>query len=192
MTTTTPDIFTNVHKGIRQALFEACAALGRAGEDPNRTSAARQLLRGVLHFTAQHGENEDLLLLPLLKERAPAVFEQMAGEHEHINHVLSALIHDAGAAPIGELYHRTAAFIASYLGHMSKEELELEPAIRRVLSTEELAAFSRQSVERTAPADQKMMLGWMLSAMTKIDAESMLAKLPAALAQELTGVRSDK
>lgn len=183
--TTTPDIFTNVHKGIRRALFEACTALGRAGDDRERDIAARALLRDALRFVVHHGENEDLLLLPLLEQRARAVSERIKGAHGRMHEALSALVTDLDAAPAHALYDRTCVFIALYLDHMHEEEHELEPAIRAALSVEELAGFGRRSVERTAPADQRMMLAWMLPAMTRTDVDAFLARLPAAVADEL-------
>ena len=69
---------------------------------------------------------------------------------------------------------------------MHDEECVFEPAIRGILSADEVIAFGRRSVERTAPPDQRMMLGWMLPAMTRPDAESLLGHLPPALAAELS------
>jgi hypothetical protein len=180
-----PDIFTNVHKGIRRALFEVGVALGRADGDPQRTTAARAQLREVLHFVAHHGENEDLLLVPLLDQSAPAVSERMRAGHARIESVLAALIASSEDAPIGALYHRTCELVALYLEHMREEELELEPAIRAALTLEQLVGFGRGSIERTAPADQRMMLRWMLPAMTRADAEAFVGKLPSPLADEL-------
>jgi len=69
-TTAKPDLFSNVHKGIRRALFAACADLGRADGDAARELRARATLAQALHFVVHHGENENLLLLPILRERA--------------------------------------------------------------------------------------------------------------------------
>lgn len=183
--TTTPDIFTNVHKGIRKALFDTCAALGRAGEDEALAAPARALLRDTLRFVAHHGENEDALLLPLLRERAPGLYERMTSAHEHLNAPLRELAGRIEAAPASELYDRACGFTALYLVHMREEERELDPAIRAALSVEELIGFGRQSVERTAPADQRMMLGWMLPAMAVADAGAFLTRLPPEVAEQL-------
>jgi hypothetical protein len=180
-----PDIFTNVHKGIRRALFEVCVALGRADADGQRSAAARAQLGEVLHFVAHHGENEDVLLVPLLDHAAPSVAERMRAAHVHIDAALASLRASVEAAPIVTLHHRTCEFIALYLEHMREEEQELEPMIRAALTLEQLAGFGRGSVERTAPADQRMMLRWMLPAMTRADAEGFVAKLPGPLADEL-------
>lgn len=185
MTTQSPDIFTNVHKGIRKALFETCTALGRAGDEQDRAPAARKMLADVLHFMAHHGENEDLLLLPLLEERAPEIFARMHGAHRQIDSAIAALQAKIQTAPAHELYEDCCALTAHYLDHMRMEERELDPVMRRSLSVEEIVAAGRKSVERTAPEDQRMMLGWMLPAMTRSDADAFLSRFPAALAEQL-------
>jgi len=185
MTTTTPDLFTNVHKGLRRALFTACTALGRAGEDERRGAAARSLLREVLHFTAHHGDNEDALLLPLLDAHAPAAGTRMRQAHGAIEEVLAALTAVVDTASTSELYARTCGFVSLYLDHMREEEQDLEPAILAAVPPADLATFGRRAVERTAPADQRMMLTWMLPAMTQSDADAFLARIPPALAEEL-------
>ncbi len=179
-----PDLFTNVHKGIRRALFEACVALGRAGDDEGRAAAARGLLRDALRFTAHHGENEDLLLLPLLEGRAPALLERLTEEHARVEAPLRALIARVDDAPVAALYEEACAFTARYLDHLRAEEA-LEAELRAALTVDELVGFGKRSVERTAPADQRMMLGFMLPAMTGADVEGFLARVPPAVAEAL-------
>ncbi len=86
---------------------------------------------------------------------------------------------------VAVLYLATCAFTSQYLAHMDNEEREFAPAIREVLSPDEAIAFGRLSVERTAPSDQRTMLAWMLPAMTRVDADAFLSRMPPALAAEL-------
>src|ERR1700735_5315606 len=106
-TNSLPDLFTNVHKGIRRALFAACTALGRAHGDAERETRARAMLAEALHFVAHHGENEDLLLLPLLRDRAPHVFAGMTEAHGALDAARAAL---SGDHPIDALYLQACAF----------------------------------------------------------------------------------
>ncbi len=177
----TPDIFTHVHMGLRRALFEACSALGRARDE----AAARDLLREALHFVHHHGLNEDDLLLPMLVERAPAVHARMQAAHAELDPILAALVARTADAPLPALYRDACRFTALYLAHMDEEEGVLEPQIRAVVPAEVLAGFGRAAVQRTAPADQRMMLGWMVPALPAADAEAILGRLPAALADAL-------
>lgn len=183
--TTTPDIFTNVHKGLRNALFEACLAVGRATDSRVDGAPARRLLQEVLHFTRHHGDNEDTLLLPLLRSRAPEIAHQMEQAHHRIEQALTALEARAETAPPEDLHHETAAFIALYLDHMREEEQLLAPRIRAAIDPDTLASFGRDSVQRTAPADQRRMIGWMLPAMPRPEADSYLERLPPDLADDL-------
>jgi hypothetical protein len=177
-----PDLFTNVHKGIRRALFAACARLGSADGDATRESAARACLAEALYFVAHHGENEELLLLPVLRERAPQVVSQLSAAHASLDRARADLLSEQ---PLAALYLAACAFTSQYLAHMDEEERAFSPAIRAALSSDEAIAFGRRSVERTSPRDQRMMLGWMLPAMTPADVDTFLARLPPALAAEL-------
>jgi hypothetical protein len=180
-----PDIFCNVHKGIRSALFQACIALGRAGNDADRTAFARERLRNALRFVTHHGENEDLLLLPLLHERALAVFDRMERAHTVVNEALTTLRTRVDGTHVEELYLLTSRFIVLYLEHMREEEQELDPLIRASIPTDELASFGRRAVERTSPADQRLMLGFMLPAMTATDVDAFLSRVPVESRDEL-------
>lgn len=180
--TTTPDIFTNVHKGIRRALFTACVAVGAASGDEAREAAARATLRSALGFVAQHGDNEDVLLVPRLRDAAPEVAKRMDEAHRVITPALEALTARAPHADAMSLYHETCAFIALYLAHMGEEEIELAPLIRSAIPADALVAFARESVARTAPEDARAMLGFMIPAMTKADADAMLDRLPPNVA----------
>lgn len=188
MTDSKPDIFTNVHRGIRNASFEACLALGRAGSDPSRIDAARTLLLDVLHFISHHGTIEDRFLLPLLEHRAPHLAARMRVAHEALDRPLTALRDAAGSQEAAQLQHRFGAFLAAYLEHMREEEEELDPAIREAVPAEELLTFGRNAVEHTEPADRPRMLRWMLGAMPPDEASTLLSRLPGALAAELRRV----
>jgi len=188
-TTAKPDLFSNVHKGIRRALFTACIDLGRAEGDAAREIAARITLAQALRFVAHHGENEDLLLLPILRERAPQIFDSMSRSHAALEEARVALTEPQ---EIAATHLAACAFTSQYLAHMDDEERVLGPAIFAVLSADEAIAFGRRSVERTAPADQRMMLGWMLPAMAREDADALLGRVPPALAAELRQLLHDR
>lgn len=186
--TTQPDIFRNVHKGIRAALFEACTALGRAGADPTRTHLARTTLKNALTFVAQHGDNEDVLLVPIVEHKVPDVAARMKAAHGPINAALQALRANADQLSMQALYDETADFTALYLAHISQEEREFEPRILATLSAEELMRVGQQSVERTPAGLRPMMLRWTAASVTKEDAADLLSRLPAALADDLRGL----
>lgn len=181
------DLFHHVHTGIRAALFDAAIVGGRADSD------ALAKARAALHFTAHHGENEDLLLLPLLRERLPSIAARMQRSHAHLDLELEALRREleTPALALPAFARRLAAFTGRYLEHVDEEETLIDPAIRATFDEHELAAFGRESVARTAPADASMMLRLMLPALPSDVARSYLAKLPTPLADELRGVLAE-
>lgn len=182
-----PDIFTHVHQGIRRALFDASTALGRAGGDRQAERIALGLVDDALLFVARHGENEDLLLLPLLDARAPDVAARMRDAHHRIESELRA-ISDLRARGAEALYLRFSLFIARYLEHMAEEELELEPQIRAVVSDAELVSNGQQAVTRIDPTERMRMLRLMLPALPLAAAQAMLNRMPAAVAEQLASV----
>lgn len=180
----TTDLFHNVHKGIRHALFDATFALGRGDDD------ARERLRNALRFTAHHGQNEDVLVVPLLTVRLPAIAARMRVAHEEIDAGLYRLRCEVdGDTPLAALYAKACAFTSIYLEHLAEEEELIDPAIRAVYRDEELAFVGRDSMTRTSPDDARMMLSFMLPSLTREDAAGYLAKLPPALASQLGALR---
>lgn len=182
--TAKPDIFSNVHKGIRKALFEACTSLGRASST-QEVEESRSLVRQVLHFVQHHGANEDELLLPLLRSRLPHICQRMTAGHEALSAAVASLASRVEAAPGRELYQDLCSLTARYLEHLREEELEFAVEIHAALTREELQEFSRRAVERTSPADQRVMLGWMMRALTAPEVDALLARVPAPAAEEL-------
>lgn len=175
----TPDLFVNVHKGLRRALFETIAALGR--DEPE----GRALLQTTLRFLEHHGANEDELLIPLVQTRAPALAARMQEAHEQLAPHLDALRVAAESASLEVLFALSNRFLAAYLEHMHEEETVFDPEIRAACTGDELSAFGLKSAQRTAPADQLMMLGWMLPAMPRSQAELFLGRVSPEVAATL-------
>lgn len=182
-----PDVFTNVHQGIRRALFEASTALARAPGDPESERSALQLVDDALLFVTRHGENEDALLLPLLAVRAPEIAARMSDAHRRIETELDA-VRALRARNAPDLYLRLSLFIAHYLEHMYEEEHELEPHIRAAIGDSELATEGQRAVARVDPGERFRMLRLMLPALPIAAARAMLENMPEAVVQELAGV----
>jgi hypothetical protein len=184
-----PDIFANVHRGIRKALFDLCLLAGRTEPDEPEWPALLAQAEGVLHFVAHHGENEDVLLLPALRERVPEIAGRIAEEHRGVEQALGRL-RQALATDARELFFACCSFTSLYLDHMRFEELECLPVIHAHFSIEELLSFGARSVARTRPEDQSAMLGYMFAAMSKRATAAFLEqaerKMPAEAFAQLT------
>ena len=181
------EFFTHVHQGIRRALFDASTALARARGVPEAEAAALRLLDDALLFVTRHGENEDLLLLPLLEARAPEVASRMRDAHRRIDDGLRDL-RSRGDRKDPDLYLHLSLFIAHYLEHMFEEEIELAPLISAVITEQELAKESERAVTRVDPGERLRMLRLMLPALPAAAASAMLSRLPRDVAQELARV----
>ncbi|MDP1829791.1 MAG: hemerythrin domain-containing protein [Archangium sp.] len=175
----TPDLFVNVHKGIRRALFETIGALSRGAPD------ARSLLKTTLRFLEHHGANEDVLLIPLARTRVPELAARMERAHERITPLFTELQRASESMGLDELFTLTNGFLAAYLQHMHEEETAFDSGLRAAFSAEELSAFGMKSAQRTQPADQLMMLGWMLPAIPRDQAEVFLNRVPPEAAATL-------
>lgn len=178
-----PDIFTNVHRGIRKALFDLCLHLGRTEPADPEWPDVLARARDVIHFVAHHGENEDALLLPALRERAPDTAARIDDEHGRIEAALEAL-RGALGNDAGSLYLACCSFTSLYLEHMRFEEAECAPVIRARFSAEEIASFGARSVARTSPEDRRTMLGYMFAAMPRRATEAFLAGAQAKMPPE--------
>jgi hemerythrin-like domain-containing protein len=183
--TAPPDVFSNVHKGIRSALFDLCLRIGRTDHSQrDRWAELTRRVTDTLSFIDRHGENEDLLLLPLMQERAPMYFERMRSAHRKLDDTTEAVRHAMIEEP-AKLYHAACAFTAEYLEHMAEEELVHLPVLHIHLSTDELHEFERKAIARTAPTEQNLLLGYMLSAMTDSEVTAFLAKTAADAPEEV-------
>jgi hypothetical protein len=178
-----PDIFTNVHRGIRKALFDLCLDLGRTEPADPEWPDVLARAHDVLHFVAHHGDNEDVLLLPGLRERAPEMAARIDEDHRRIEAALEALrgAHDGDAEALFLAY---CSFTSLYLEHMRFEEIECASVIRARFSAEEIAAFGARSVARTSPEDQRTMLGYMFAAMPRGATGAFLAGAQAKMPPE--------
>ncbi len=148
------------------------------GISERQLEPARELLKTTLHFVAHHGENEDVLLIPIVRAHHPALADRMEAAHAQLNPALERLRRVVDSESIDALYALTNRFLSAYLEHMHEEETVFDAEIRAACSPEELMGFGKQSVVRTAPADQLMMLGWMLPALPPDQTELFSSRLP--------------
>ncbi|MBS1152600.1 MAG: hypothetical protein H6Q89_4298 [Myxococcaceae bacterium] len=164
--TSPPNVFRNEHKGIRSALFDLCLQIGRTdSSQQDKWEAVLQRTREVMGFVDRHRHNEDSLLLPLLKERAPEYYQRMRTAHRELDATHEALTHALENDP-PQLYHSACDYTAALLEHMREEELEHLPVLQIHLSASELEDFQRRALMNAAPPEQNLLLRSMLGAMT--------------------------
>ncbi|HYC63088.1 MAG TPA: hypothetical protein VEC14_00030 [Reyranellaceae bacterium] len=144
-------VYGPVHKAHRYVLGSALMRLGATDfADSREAAAAARLVRDVIRFSADHLDNEDRHLHPLLRAIAEdhvlgleTAHEGHAREFETLGRLADAAEGDDREERVrkgSELYLRFARFVAQDLEHMDFEERVIEPLLHARYSDEELGA----------------------------------------------------
>jgi hypothetical protein len=127
-------MYTEIHKGVRKALFDAALLLGvtdwAEDEAAESARAAWQELKDLLR---EHVENERVYAHPLYEAKMAGVARQLTADHEEQEALLAELetqfdrLMDLAKpeerVAMGlEFYRRLNLFIADYLPHLQREE----------------------------------------------------------------------
>lgn len=144
------------------------------------------LMTSILHA---HHEGEDLLVWPLLEERAPEhaeLVETMAGQHEAILQLsetaraqAEAWMANPGILERSALHTTLIGLEKELLHHLALEEQEIVPLISRDLTQEEYAAVGAHSRGSLAPDQLAIGLGLILANTSAERGEAILNGMPA-------------
>lgn len=183
------NIYTFIHKGLRQALFRQLTALGQL--DETNPVAVRQTLNSttqLLLCLRQHQQHEDDFIQPLLP-----LFNQYAQEHDLLEQQLSDLlslterIHSLpsviSAALLHQLYQQLALFCADLLHHMHTEETRLMEQLWRNYTDEQLQDVHQQLMQSMSAEQRQQNLNLILSAVTDTERLTLLLGLKQQLQQ---------
>lgn len=99
-----------------------------------------EIVHEVIHELAVHGEVEELLFYPRVRESAPEggrLAEEAEHEHVEMKETLNEL--DSMTAHDDEFADKMAELMSEVRHHVQEEENEIFPAIRQVMSDDELA-----------------------------------------------------
>ena len=156
-----------MHHGFRRDLADLTAAVPRTPADDHRTWAALrhrwERMTGLLHH---HHTEEDLVLWPLLRERADAaglaVLDAMEAEHDLIDPLLEQVT--AGFDDGGDRDALAAALVETrrVLGeHLDHEERDALPLVQRLVTAEEWARLEEQFRGEPSLGVLRFQLPWM-------------------------------
>jgi len=181
------EVFINVHKGLRQALFGLGLKLGKTDwEDRTEVSQVETDFKKLLHFLREHASNEDNVNFPFLESRSPGAARNERDEHQRLEGVLNQLesdfkhLQETGDNRLknGYLFYRAYnRFLSTYLAHMDREEGFITEAIYELFTDEEIEKDFQKIIKRTSPADMGMMLGFMIPGMNPPERFKFLSKL---------------
>lgn len=145
------DLYTSIHKAHRYALYTMAIQAGRT--DYSEESSLERLNDLLAAFREQlriHIEAEETFIHPLLSRRIPGGARDLEEEHRLHSEQFENLINhleEIRALPedferLGEIglehYRALNRFIAGYLAHLDREEEDIQPALWRPATEDEL------------------------------------------------------
>lgn len=143
------------------------------------------LMTRVLHG---HHEGEDVLVWPLLEERAPEhgeIVTVMEEQHERMQAAVekateqaSAWMASPGVQERAALHTTLIALEKEVLHHLALEEQEVLPLIQRYLSPEEWAAVGAHARATLSPEELPVVLGLIVNDTSQARGEAILGGMP--------------
>ena len=188
--TTVPfDLYRDVHKAIRIALFDVVADAGRLDPTDCSTRIAHAgRVRDLVRFLAFHAAHEDRELDEPIRQVLPDQADAIAAEHIALERQMEQLVQladlafesrDDGRAAVHDLYLDLAAFTSRYLAHQEVEERVVMPALWHALGLEPLLAIHGAILAGISPDDMAWSLSMMLPAMNIDDRTEMFGGMRA-------------
>jgi hemerythrin-like domain-containing protein len=179
-----------VHKVFRTSLGSAGDLLDSAGDDNRgRVELIANYYDNVLAFLDVHHQGEDLLVFPLLVERAPTDLQgridTIAGQHTDVHELLDAAkaaVAAFSATPNDNTRRAAADALASLdrtlVAHLDQEEEFIVPLAADYLSMEEWGALPGHGMANFGGDKIWLILGLIRENMTQEQRDQMLAHMP--------------
>ena len=138
------DLYREVHKGVRRALFGLCEAAGAL--DPADSSARAAFVAQFAEIdnllTLHHGHEDGEHFGNLIAQVAPQFSAELESSHDKtvadLGELRQAVISLGSDGDADELYDQIVAFVVEYLGHMVVEEHQVMPALSAGATFDEL------------------------------------------------------
>lgn len=169
------DIYRDVHKGLRQALFNLTIQVGST--DCTDSAATEQLHQAMIRcndLLELHAMHEDRHVQPVVDALDPALSNAITQRHQEMEPVFAALVEDARAidsaaedAPARQrrLYLDLSRFVADYLHHIADEEQKVQPLLEQHHDDSFLMELSARIRGEIPPPAMAMFLAEMIPAM---------------------------
>ena len=190
-TVETLDLYREVHKGIRLALFDLCRAAGTL--DPDDPASRAALVVRFAEFermlTLHHEHEDGEIFGGFVATVAPQFLPEMEAAHESIVATIAGMRRAViavgdGGGDADQLYDQVAAFVADYLSHMAFEEHQVMPALAAASTFDELLAVQIGVRTAALPDEVVLFMRWMLPAANPDERVAMLGGLKANVPAE--------
>jgi len=178
-TTSRPDIYAKVHRGLRASLFNLSTLIGRTDfMNDQEVGALRAGAHEVLHFLDEHARNEERWILSLLESKVAGASGHDHESHERIEaeiNTFASALNEVASMPAspercaaGEmLYHRFNRFVSGYILHMEEEEVATTAMLYAYCTDDELQGITRNIMANSEPRDVEMALRAFLPAIDR-------------------------
>lgn len=190
------DVYREIHKAMRFALFGATTRAGHTdAADEAGIDALLAEWADVRMVLLGHHSHEDDFCDHLIQQHAPALRDQLEAAHREADAGVAALDAQAAELASGTVDERwsklrsfhldLADFTAMYLGHLRFEEDVVMPALNAALSDEELARVTDQIRGSVPPPEMCVFIRYMVPAMNFSERLDMLGGMYAGAPPEI-------
>lgn len=177
--------YAAIHDAILRDLARLECRTGRAaagvGPELDRAGLQRWWARFERNIEHHH-EREDDLLFPLLLERGVALdVAGLTGDHDVLDVLMADVRHGLADAPVADLAAAAAALRAHMDDHLTREELEVFPAVDAHVSAEEYAEIEAEMRKGLPLREMAFTLPWIADELHPRLLAHMQEELPAPL-----------
>jgi len=190
------DLYRDIHKGIRAALFGLVSQAGSAdASNPDERTALAANVNQVADLLVSHAEHEEGFLDEPVRALSIKDADWTIEQHHELEASLIGLrtraaeAVDAGGpiqrACLHHLYLDLASFTSAYLAHQDYEERVLMPMLAHSLTIPEILALNGAIIGTIPPEELAYALALMLPAMNVEDRTEILGGMRAEAPPEV-------
>ena len=181
------DLYTGAHKGQRNYLYTLSIQAGKIdATDHASVSAYVSQFKALKDEFALHAELEEKYIHPIIAQRIPGIVNSLEKDHVNQKAFLNEMFKDLENLKMVPQYEKQSSifleffraynrFIAMYLQHINIEEMEVQPALWRVCSQEELASTMGSIIAHQKPDELQYNLEMMFSSMTAAEVSDVIS-----------------
>jgi hypothetical protein len=173
------DLYSSVHKGQRLVFFNISSEAGTIDyADEKAVDNLYGRLEAFREHMALHAKLEEKFIHPLLSERIPGGARRLEEDHRIMHQRLNDLVthfENVKSKPVDfethnelafEFYRAWNRFMTFYFTHINHEEEEIQPALWKLCTNEELANTFKSIMAIQTPKELMNNLEMMLPAMS--------------------------
>ena len=156
-------IYGNIHKAVRHTLYSTALALGSADfRDQKSMRESLEQLQGTITMLQEHAEHEETFIHPALESRVHGITKPFEENHQDDERLFDRMRelgsqieavgdNDEKVALGTQLYGMFNTYIGDYLGHLDREDEELEQALWDHFTDQELADIDHKLMGSMPP-----------------------------------------